>query len=77
MVPPEVKVISTVITIFIVLWTGTALFATLKPKTFWRITQGWKATSEPSTAYFVFSRIGTAICAIIGLVLLIQPYIHN
>jgi multidrug transporter EmrE-like cation transporter len=77
MVPPEVKVISTVITIFIVLWTGTALFVTLKPKTFWRITQGWKATSEPSTAYFVFSRIGTAICAIIGLVLLIQPYMHK
>jgi len=76
MVPPEVKVISVVITIFLVLWTGSALFATINPKTFWRLTQGWKATREPSTAYFVFSRIGTATCAIVGLILLIQPYIH-
>ncbi|WP_420481866.1 DUF6199 family natural product biosynthesis protein [Cohnella zeiphila] len=76
MVPPELKVISVIITIFLVLWSGAALFATIKPKTFWNITQGWKATREPSTAYFVFSRIGTAICAAIGLVLLIQPYLH-
>ncbi|MBW5445501.1 hypothetical protein GE107_05420 [Cohnella sp. CFH 77786] len=76
MVPPEVKVISTLFSVFLVLWTGAALFATIKPKTFWRITQGWKAIREPSTAYFVFSRIGTAICAIIGLLLLIQPYLH-
>ncbi|WP_218154846.1 DUF6199 family natural product biosynthesis protein [Paenibacillus sp. UNC496MF] len=76
MVPPEVKVISVFLTIFLVLWTGAALFATIKPKTFWNITQGWKATREPSPAYFLFSRIGTAICACIGLVLLIQPYLH-
>ncbi|WP_433620624.1 DUF6199 family natural product biosynthesis protein [Paenibacillus cellulositrophicus] len=77
MVPPEVKIISIGITIFLVLWTGATLFATIKPKTFWSITQGWKATREPSTAYFMFSRIGTAICAILGLILLISPYLHK
>ncbi|WP_376771883.1 DUF6199 family natural product biosynthesis protein [Paenibacillus rhizosphaerae] len=77
MVPPEVKIISIGITIFLVLWTGAALFATIKPKTFWSLTQGWKATREPSTAYFIFSRIGTAICAILGLILLISPYLHK
>ncbi|MDI4647484.1 DUF6199 family natural product biosynthesis protein [Cohnella hashimotonis] len=74
--PPEIKVISVLITILLVLWTGIALFATFKPKTFWSITQGWKATREPSPAYFLFSRIGTAIFAVIGLVLLVQPYFH-
>ncbi|WP_372238266.1 DUF6199 family natural product biosynthesis protein [Paenibacillus sp. FSL R7-0273] len=74
--PPNFNVISAVITIFLVLWTGTALFATIRPRTFWSITQGWKATREPSCAYFIFTRIGTAIFAFIGLVLLLQPYLH-
>ena len=76
MVPTEVKIISIGITVFLVLWTGAALFATIKPRTFWNITQGWKATREPSTAYFIFSRIGTAIFAVLGLILLIQPFFH-
>ncbi|GLX68053.1 hypothetical protein MU1_23980 [Paenibacillus glycanilyticus] len=74
--PPEVKAISIFITIFLVLWTGAALFAAIKPRTFWSITQGWKATREPSPAYFLFSRIGSGIFAAIGLVILISPYIH-
>ncbi|WP_408638316.1 DUF6199 family natural product biosynthesis protein [Paenibacillus glufosinatiresistens] len=58
------------------LWTGTALFATIRPRTFWSITQGWKSTREPSPAYFLFSRVGTGIFSVIGLFLLLRPYFH-
>jgi hypothetical protein len=73
----ESVVINVVLTIFLVLWTGAALFATIKPKTFWRKIQGWNATRERSTAYSVFYRIGTALCALYGLVLLTLLYLSN
>lgn len=64
-------------TAFLVLWTGTAVFATIKPRYFWQITQGWKAFKEPPKAYFVFSAIGTGIFAVIGLALLLLPFYHG
>ncbi|MBY9078037.1 hypothetical protein KIH86_05950 [Paenibacillus sp. HN-1] len=68
--------VSIAFTAFIVLWTFTAIFATIKPRLFWKITQGWKATREPSRAYFVLSAIGTGIFSLIGLTLLLLPYFH-
>ncbi|MCL6460173.1 MAG: hypothetical protein K6T85_19455 [Gorillibacterium sp.] len=75
--PTEFNWISIVITGFIVLWTGAALFATIRPMYFWKITQGWKATKQPPKAYFVLSGIGTGICAIVGLTLLIYPLLQR
>jgi hypothetical protein len=75
--PPEMRWISTIVTVFLILWTGLAVFATVKPLYFWRITQGWKATKEPPRAYFVMHGIGTAICAAIGILLLLLPYLHS
>jgi hypothetical protein len=76
-VPPEVRWISAIITGFLILWTGLALFATVTPLYFWRITQGWKATKKPPTAYFVLQCVGTAICSAAGLALLILPHLHS
>jgi threonine/homoserine/homoserine lactone efflux protein len=76
-VPPEVKIISIFITIFMVLWTGGALFITINPYYFWKVTQGWKALREPPKVYFLFMRVMGAIFTLIGLTILLLPYFHK
>ncbi|MNI40629.1 hypothetical protein D3C73_948600 [compost metagenome] len=61
-------------TAFLVVWTGAAVFAAIKPRTFWQITQGWKAFREPPRAYFVISAIGAAVLAAVGLMLLLPLF---
>ncbi|MNN76706.1 hypothetical protein D3C81_1931080 [compost metagenome] len=67
--------LSWLLTAFLIIWTGAAVFAAIKPYSFWKITQGWKAVKEPPKAYFIFSAIGAAIFAAIGLTLLILPHV--
>ncbi|MGN7765084.1 DUF6199 family natural product biosynthesis protein [Paenibacillus sp. 22594] len=67
--------ISWVFTAFLAVWTAAAAYAAIRPYSFWRITQGWKAVKEPPRAYFVVSAIGASIFAAVGLGLLLLPYI--
>ncbi|AIQ64012.1 hypothetical protein D3C87_1823410 [compost metagenome] len=75
--PSQISWLSVAITVFLTVWTFTAIFATIKPRLFWEITQGWKATREPSRAYFILSAIGTGFLSLIGLTLLLLPYFHH
>jgi hypothetical protein len=52
---------------FFAFWIGGCLFIAIAPYTFWKIFSSWKATREPSKAYFVFNRIGGIIFAAIGI----------
>jgi hypothetical protein len=53
--------------LFFIFWIGGALFIAIAPYTFWKIFQSWKATKEPTKAYFIFQRIGGIIFATIGI----------
>lgn len=71
--PPELHLFSILYTLFLILWTGIAVFGAVKPKTLWRITQGWKAFSEPPAAYFALQRVIASLFAVVGLTLLLLP----
>ncbi|WP_019911567.1 DUF6199 family natural product biosynthesis protein [Paenibacillus sp. HW567] len=71
------NVISWIFTAFLVLWTAAAAYAAIRPYSFWKITQGWKAVKEPPRAYFVASAIGAAIFTAIGFALLLMPLVSS
>ncbi|QJD83115.1 DUF6199 family natural product biosynthesis protein [Cohnella herbarum] len=73
--PPEVNAFSWIFFIFMCLWTGIALFATINPYYFWKLAQSWKALREPPRAYFVFQRIISGVFALIGLSILLLPHL--
>ncbi|WP_407945209.1 DUF6199 family natural product biosynthesis protein [Paenibacillus apii] len=62
------------ITAFLLIWTGIAVFAAIRPYYFWKVTQGWKAVKEPPRAYFIFSRIIAVLFSVIGIYLLTVGY---
>ncbi|MFC5469149.1 DUF6199 family natural product biosynthesis protein [Cohnella suwonensis] len=74
-VPPQLNVLSWIIFIFLCVWTGIALFATINPYYIWKITEGWKAFREPPRSYFIIRRIVSGVFALIGLSLLLLPHL--
>jgi len=74
--PPFLETASWIVTIFLCLWTGIALFATINPYYFWKVTQSWKARKEPPKAYFLFSRIASGVLALFGLLILLLPHLQ-
>ncbi|SFS76389.1 DUF6199 family natural product biosynthesis protein [Paenibacillus sp. BC26] len=61
--------------IFLCLWTGIALFATINPYHIWKITKSWQALREPPKSYFIIQRIISGVFALIGLSLLLLPHL--
>lgn len=52
----------------------TALANVINPRWFWKHSQGWKATEEPSNIYFLIQRI---IALITLIVVAIMILLHN
>lgn len=71
--PPFVNVFSWIVIVFLCIWIGIALFGTINPYYFWKVTQSWRALNEPPKMYFIMSRIWSGIFALIGLALLLAP----
>lgn len=49
-----------------------SIITVLNPYLIWRITESWKANTTPSTAYFIYLRIGGFIGIIFSLFLIIS-----
>lgn len=60
-----------------VLLIGGGLLLALKPKLFWKLAERWKSyyADEPSDLYIGSSRIGGAVCAVLGAVAIVLPYL--
>ncbi len=65
---------TTIVGIIIVL-IGVFLFC--KPKTFWELTEKWKSyyADEPSEFYLKSTKFGGICIAVLGLALIIAPFI--
>jgi len=44
------------------------------PKKMWKVSQGWKAVSEPSDTYFLIQRIFSGIVFVIALYMFAIPW---
>lgn len=49
----------------------------INPKFLWKKFESWKATSEPTKAYFITRRLTSIIGIIILLVFLLGPTMHS
>lgn len=63
---------NSLIFLFYLIWTIVALLIAISPRNFWKLTQSWKATSEPSKLYFILNRVFAIIFTIIGVLLLLK-----
>jgi hypothetical protein len=52
-----------------------ALMNTINPRFMWKVFESWKATSEPSEAYFRLRRIGGLISLILITLIMLGPTI--
>ncbi len=73
--PSPFNVLSLIVFIFLCLWTGIALFGAINPYYLWKVTQSWKVHREPQKSYFIMQRILSGLFALIGLSLLLLPYL--
>ena len=65
--PIPVKVITIIVPVFYFIIFAICLVEALFPKWCWKTFESWKATEEPSKAYFLMKRV----TAIIGMVIII------
>lgn len=50
-----------VVNVFMIVWILLTCWVIVAPKSFWKITQSWKATREPKPAYFAMMRVLAAL----------------
>ena len=55
--PKGMSVFSTVVCIFYMIIFAIGLVNAIVPKWFWKTFESWKATKEPTKAYFITKRI--------------------
>lgn len=53
------------------------LLSALFPQKLWKVLEGWKATKEPSAAYFFMQRIAGIVVMIIVIALFLFPNIMS
>lgn len=72
-----IQVINIIVLIFLVLIFAIGLLNAIFPKKIWKIFASWKATKEPSDAYFLVQRIAGIIVMIIVIALVLFPYLMS
>lgn len=50
-----------VVNVFMVVWILLACWVIAAPKSFWKVTQSWKAAKEPKPTYFAMMRVLAAL----------------
>lgn len=58
--------------IFLVIYIGLALLVVVNPYLVWKITESWKARTQPPKIYFNLMRLGGILGIVLGVYLLIQ-----
>ena len=64
------------ITIFLGIWVLLCVASIINPRYMWTLTQSWKATKEPSPAYFLFMRIMSVIALLVMLSFFYPVWFH-
>jgi|GEM_PF-1584133 len=54
-----------------------ALINVINPRFMWKVFESWKATSEPSSAYFFWRRIGGLVALILITLVMLGPTIMH
>ena len=71
--PKEISVFSTVVCIFYIIIFTIGLVNAIVPKWFWKTFESWKATKEPTKAYFITKRISGIIIMLVIAVIALAP----
>lgn len=71
--PTEFNIFSAIVSIFYIIIFLTGLINTIAPKWLWKKFDSWKATKEPSNAYFLIRRISGIIVMIIIATIALFP----
>ena len=71
--PKGMNIFSTVVYIFYIIIFAIGLVKAIAPKWFWKTFESWKATKEPTKAYFITKRISGIIIMIVIAVIALAP----
>ena len=71
--PKGMSVFSTVVCIFYMIIFAIGLVNAIVPKWFWKTFESWKATKEPTKAYFITKRISGIIIMLVIAVIALAP----
>ena len=71
--PKGMNIFSTVVYIFYIIIFAIGLVEAIAPKWFWKTFESWKATKEPTKAYFITKRISGIIIMIVIAVIALAP----
>ena len=73
--PKGMSVFSTVVCIFYMIIFAIGLVNAIVPKWFWKTFESWKATKQPTKAYFATKRVSGIITMIVIAVIAFAPAI--
>ena len=71
--PKGMNIFSTVVYIFYIIIFAIGLVEAIAPKWVWKTFESWKATKEPTKAYFITKRISGIIIMIVIAVIALAP----
>ena len=71
--PKGMSFFLTVVYIFYIIIFAIGLVEAIAPKWFWKTFESWKATKEPTKAYFITKRISGIIIMIVIAVIALAP----
>ena len=71
--PEGIKIFSTIVYIFYIIIFASGLVSAIAPKWHWKTFESWKATKEPTKAYFLRKRIFGIIIIIVIAVIVLAP----
>ena len=71
--PKGMNIFSTVVYIFYIIIFAIGLVEAIAPKWFWKTFESWKATKEPTKAYFITKRISGIIIMLVIAVIALAP----
>ena len=71
--PKGMNIFLTVVYIFYIIIFAIGLVEAIAPKWFWKTFESWKATKEPTKAYFITKRISGIIIMIVIAVIALAP----
>ena len=71
--PKGMNIFFSVVYIFYIIIFAIGLVEAIAPKWFWKTFESWKATKEPTKAYFITKRISGIIIMIVIAVIALAP----
>ena len=71
--PKGMNIFLTVVYIFYIIIFAIGLVEAIAPKWFWKTFESWKATKEPTKAYFITKRISGIIIMLVIAVIALAP----